>query len=143
MALAQFLNRHVYDEALDASGWREVYEDLSAVLRHDDPLGVRDMGAPSDEYGPEALLFLALVLLGERSGDQLVRAVEELEELAWSQAPPYRALSEAAAQEALQHAYDGLFGGGYSPLPGTAAACLRVCVEHGIVVEALEVRVEP
>jgi hypothetical protein len=93
------LNRRIYASKLDQCWAKPLVDTATDVLAHHDPLGLLDMGCPDDEYEPEAL-YLVRVLLGFQD-----------EEALWASAPrPLPDTTCAEVQAACAEAFAELFG---------------------------------
>jgi hypothetical protein len=134
-SLAALLNRHTYEDALRASPFGEVYDELTGLFYEMDPVGLRGFpGLPRDEYGPEALRVIAELVLGPED-----LASEEWQEALWAAKAPEspRDLSDWELLELFGRAFAHMFGPGFgesASFEDRRGAGLRACLrEHGLL----------
>jgi len=134
-SLVSFLNRHRYQDELEASPFLPVYEELTDVFYEADPIGLCGFpGLPRDEYGPEALRVIAMLVL--EPGEL---ALEHWHEGLWRlQGLPFpRGLDERDVEALVKDAFVELFGPstcmGYAFEEQHVAAATAVLRVHGLL----------
>jgi hypothetical protein len=132
-SLLKLLNRHGYEDALRASPFGEVYDELTDLFYELDPVGLRGFpGLPRDEYGPEALRVTAELVLAPED-----LSSEKWQEALWAAKAPEspRDLSDWQLLELFGRAFVHMFGPGFGESASFEDdARLRACLqEHGLL----------
>ena len=131
MSLVALLNRRVYEDELEASPFYEVYKLLAEALQDEDAMGLlAGFGCPrDDEYGPEALHFLATVVTGysEKQGRDILLSMPAIPSI------PIL-ISRDVAQRIMSSVFAELFGEDPGVSVFTVDRCLEICAEAGVVV---------
>ena len=129
------MNRHTYENDLEASPWLDLYRDLADIFYRADPIGLRQFPClPDEEYGPEALRIIAILVIGDTIGEdwigELFRSVDVA---ALAPVVKPRELSYEELKQLTEKAFDDMFGGCHEIESGVIHEVAEALEKHGLL----------
>ena len=132
---SRMMNRHTYEDDLEASPWLAVYRELADIFYRADPVGLRQFPClPYEEYGPEALRIIAALVIGDAvdGGDWIGDLFRSIDAALLSSTKP-RELSYEELKQLTEKAFDDMFGDCHEIESGVIHEVAEALEKHGLL----------
>lgn len=127
------MNRHTYEDDLEASPWLALYRELADIFYRADPVGLRQFPwLPYEEYGPEALRIIAALVIGDAVGEDWIGELFRSVDAAMPSTKP-RELSYEELKQLTEKAFDDMFGDCHEIESGVIREVAEALGKHGLL----------